>query len=160
MYKISPEHPRYDSLILREKMAVAYQKGILADTALIAHGRGEAFDYILGERTSPVAMRAIRTGISVLLLAENPVISVNGNTAVLTAEYIVELSRLIPASIEINLFYRTPKRVRKMEELLKDAGATEVLGKEGDDYVRIPGLEGPRSHAHPDGVTGLMCLVP
>ncbi|HOI40622.1 MAG TPA: phosphopantothenate/pantothenate synthetase [Methanobacterium sp.] len=151
MHKISPKHPRYNSLVLREKMAEAYQEGILADTALIAHGRGEAFDYILGEKTSPAALEAIRTGISAMLLADNPVISVNGNTAVLTAEYIVELSHLIPAPIEINLFYRTPERVKKMEKLLKNAGATEVLGKEGDDHVPIPGLEGPRSRAHPEG---------
>jgi len=152
MHIISPDHPRYNSLILREKMANAYQEGILADTALIAHGRGEAFDYILGENTSPAALQAIRTGISAMLLADNPVISVNGNTAVLSAEYIVELSRLIPASIEINLFYRTPERVRKMEKLLKNAGATEVLGKGGDDHVTIPGLGGPRSRAHPEGI--------
>lgn len=152
MHKISPKHPRYNSLRLREKMAEAYQEGILADTALIAHGRGEAFDYILGENTSPAALEAIRAGISAMLLAENPVISVNGNTAVLTAEYIVELSRLIPAPIEINLFYRTPERVQKMEKLLKDAEATEVLGKEGDEHVPILGLEGPRSRAHPEGI--------
>lgn len=152
MLKISSKHPRYKSLLLREKMAKAYQEGILADTALIAHGRGEAFDYILGEKTSPSAIEAIRCGVSAMLLAENPVISVNGNTAVLSAEHLVELSRLIPAPIEINLFYRTPQRVEKMEELLKKSGATKVLGRKNDDYLPIPGLEGPRSRAHPDGV--------
>lgn len=152
MHEISPNHPRYNSLILREKMAKAYHEGILADTALIAHGRGEAFDYILGEVTNLPAIEAIKTGISAMLLAKNPVISVNGNTGVLSAEKIVELAHLIPASIEINLFYRTPQRVKKMEELLKEAGAKEVLGKEGDDYVPISGLEGPRSRAHPEGV--------
>jgi len=152
MHEISPNHPRYNSLILREKMAKAYQEGILADTALIAHGRGEAFDYILGEKTNPPAIKAIRVGVSAMLLAENPVISVNGNSGVLVAEKIVELSRLIPATIEINLFYRTPQRVRKMEELLKNAGAEEVLGKQEDDYVTMPGLEAPRSRAHPEGV--------
>lgn len=152
MHEISPNHPRYNSLILREKMAKAYQEGILADTALIAHGRGEAFDYVLGEKTNQPAIKAIRVGVSAMLLAENPVISVNGNSGVLVAEKIVELSRLIPATIEINLFYRTPQRVRKMEELLKNAGAEEVLGKQEDDYVTMPGLEGPRSRAHPEGV--------
>ncbi len=68
MHKISPKHPRYNSLVLREKMAEAYQEGILADTALIAHGRGEAFDYILGEKTSPAALEAIRTGTLLFLL--------------------------------------------------------------------------------------------
>ncbi|NYB52862.1 MAG: phosphopantothenate/pantothenate synthetase [Methanobacteriaceae archaeon] len=152
MNEISPNHPRYYSLVLREKIAKAYKQGILADTALIAHGRGEAFDYILGEETTPPAIKAIKTACASLLLANYPVISVNGNTAVLAAEYLVDLSRLVSAKIEINLFYRTPSRVVKMEEFLEDAGATDILGKEGDEHVPIPGLEGPRSRAHPDGI--------
>ncbi|BDZ71195.1 phosphopantothenate/pantothenate synthetase [Methanobacterium petrolearium] len=161
MHEISLNHPRYNSLILREKMAKAYQEGILADTALIAHGRGEAFDYILGEKTNLPAIKAIKVGVSAMLLAENPVISVNGNSGVLAAEKIVELSRLIPATIEINLFYRTPQRVRKMEELLENAGAEKILGRQEDDYVPIAGLEGPRSRAHPEGVSRAdVVLVP
>jgi Uncharacterized protein conserved in archaea len=73
MHDISPRHPRYHSLLLRDKMAKAYQEGILADTALIAHGRGEAFDYILGEKTTPPANKAIKAATASLLLAENPV---------------------------------------------------------------------------------------
>jgi 4-phosphopantoate--beta-alanine ligase len=152
MHDISPSHPRYHSLLLRDKMAKAYQDGILADTALIAHGRGEAFDYILGEKTNPPANKAIEAATASLLLAENPVLSVNGNTAVLAAEDIVNLANLIPTKVEINLFYRTPQRVLKVQEVLENAGATEVLGKEGDDYLPLEGLEGPRSRAHPEGV--------
>ncbi len=152
MHGISPNHPRYHSLLLRDKMAQAYQEGILADTALIAHGRGEAFDYILGEKTNPPAMKAIKAASAALLLAKYPVLSVNGNTAVLAADYMVELASLIPALIEINLFYRTPQRVLKVEKVLKNAGATDILGKEGDDYLPVKGLEGPRSRAHPQGV--------
>lgn len=152
MNDISPTHPRYHSLLLRDKMAQAYQEGILADTALIAHGRGEAFDYILGEKTNPPANKAIKAATASLLLAETPVLSVNGNTAVLAAEDIVNLANLIPAKVEINLFYRTPQRVLKVQEVLENAGAAEVLGKEGDDYLPLKGLEGPRSRAHPEGV--------
>jgi len=152
MHEISPNHPRYHSLVLREKMAQAFKEGILADTALIAHGRGEAFDYILGEKTSLPAMKAIEAASATLLLAKIPVISVNGNTAVLAAEDVVKLAHLLSARIEINLFYRTPQRVVKVEELLKKAGAKEVLGKEGDEHVSVEGLEGPRSRAHPNGV--------
>jgi len=152
MHEISPNHPRYHSLVLREKMAQAFKEGILADTALIAHGRGEAFDYILGEKTSLPAMKAIEAASATLLLAKIPVISVNGNTAVLAAEDVVKLAHLLSARIEINLFYRTPQRVVKVEELLKKAGAKEVLGKEGDEHVSVEGLEGPRSRAHPQGV--------
>lgn len=152
MNDISPTHPRYHSLLLRDKMAQAYQEGILADTALIAHGRGEAFDYILGEKTNPPANKAIIVAAASLLLAENPVLSVNGNTAVLAGEDMVNLANLIQAKVEINLFYRTPKRVMKVQEVLESAGATGVLGKEDDDYLPLEGLKGPRSRAHPDGV--------
>lgn len=152
MHDMSPHHPRYQSLLLRDKMAKAYQEGILADTALIAHGRGEAFDYILGEKTSLPALNAIKAASAALILAENPVLSVNGNTTVLTAEDIVKLARILPAKVEINLFYRTPQRVMKVEEVLKKAGATDILGKKGDNYLPLEGLEGPRSRAHPEGV--------
>ena len=39
---IPKSHPRYESLLLRDKMVKAAQEGYLADSALIAHGRGEA----------------------------------------------------------------------------------------------------------------------
>ena len=41
---VPKSHPRYESLILRKKMVDAAKKGYLADSAMIAHGRGEAFD--------------------------------------------------------------------------------------------------------------------
>lgn len=47
---IPKSHPRYESLVLRDKMVKASQIGYLADSALIAHGRGEAFDYLIGEK--------------------------------------------------------------------------------------------------------------
>lgn len=152
MHDMPPNHPRYQSLLLRDKMANAYKEGILADTALIAHGRGEAFDYILGEKTNVAALNAIKAASAALLLAKNPVLSINGNTSVLAAEDIVKLAQILPAKVEINLFYRTPQRVMKVEEVLRKAGATEILGKEGDDYLPLEGLEGPQSRAHPEGV--------
>lgn len=145
------DHPRYESLKLRAKLADAYKAGILADSGLIAHGRGEAFDYLLGEETSPVAKKAIETAAAILLLAEHPVISVNGNTAALVPSEVVDLARLLDAKIEINLFYRTPERVRAVEKVLKDAGAREVLGTEKNpEHIR--GLESPRSRASREGV--------
>lgn len=145
------DHPRYESLKLRVKVVDAYKAGILADSGLIAHGRGEAFDYLLGEETSPVAKKAIETAAAILLLAEHPVISVNGNTAALVPSEVVDLARVLDAKIEINLFYRTPERVRAVEEVLKDAGAREVLGTE-ENPEHIRGLESPRSRASREGV--------
>ena len=51
-------HPRYNSLLNRHKLEVAANKGMLANSAMIAHGRGEAFDYLLGEVTTSNAKHA------------------------------------------------------------------------------------------------------
>ena len=45
--KIPRSHPLYHSLITRQKLADALQEGIVHETGLIAHGRGEAFDYLI-----------------------------------------------------------------------------------------------------------------
>ena len=37
---VDPTHPRYESLMIRKKVAEAGAKGMLADSAMIAHGRG------------------------------------------------------------------------------------------------------------------------
>ncbi len=148
---IPPDHPRYESLKVRARVVDAYKAGILADSGLIAHGRGEAFDYLAGEKTSPAAEKAIETAAATLLLAENPVISVNGNTAALVPGEVVSLAHTLNAKIEINLFYRTPERVSAIEKVLKDAGAREVLGTE-ENPEHIEGLASPRSRASKEGV--------
>ncbi|MCE5214748.1 MAG: phosphopantothenate/pantothenate synthetase [Methanobacterium sp.] len=148
---IPPNHPRYESLKLRARMVEAYNAGLLADSGLIAHGRGEAFDYLLGEKTTSMAKKAIEAAAAYLLLAQNPVISVNGNTAALIPQEIVELAGVIGAKLEINLFYRTPDRVKAIYKVLKDVGAEEVLGLE-ENPENIPGLRSPRSRASKEGV--------
>ena len=45
MSKIPKSHPRYKSLISREKLVQASNNGLLAESAMIAHGRGEAASY-------------------------------------------------------------------------------------------------------------------
>ena len=45
---IPKSHPRYTSLKIREKIVDGVKKGITSQHGLIAHGRGEAFDYIIG----------------------------------------------------------------------------------------------------------------
>lgn len=151
LHNIPPDHPRYESLMLRAKIVDAYKAGILADSGLIAHGRGEAFDYLIGEMTNKNAENAIKTAASYLLLAEHPVISVNGNTAALVPDEIVELGGITGAKIEINLFYRTSLRMKAIEKVLLDAGATDILGCE-DHPSHIKGLESPRSRASREGV--------
>ena len=48
---IPEDHPRYKSLMVRERLADAVSKGLVNPTGLISHGRGEAFDYLMGERS-------------------------------------------------------------------------------------------------------------
>jgi 4-phosphopantoate--beta-alanine ligase len=147
--QVPKSHPRYESLKKREKIIDGMKAGIVAEAGLIAHGRGEAFDYLLGEKTVLEADLAEKIAAYHLLLAENPVISVNGNTAVLVPKEMVELSNLIPAKLEINLFYRTEERVKKIADILRNCGAKQVLGEKPD--AEIPGLEHKRALCTKEG---------
>ncbi len=149
---VIPEtHPRRDSLLEREKLVEAVCEGIVVPQGLIAHGRGECFDYLLGEQTIPPALDAERAAAAMFHLAKHPVISVNGNTAALAAKEVVELADATGALIEVNLFYRTKERAEKIAELLREAGAREVLGVD-DATVRIPGLDSMRGLVSPRGI--------
>jgi 4-phosphopantoate---beta-alanine ligase len=125
---IPRDHPRYHSLVTRERLAECAKVGIVSWEGLTAYGRGEAFDYLIGERTTPGALLAERTAAAMLLSARNPVISVNGNTAVLAAEEISELQKACGARVEVNLFHRTEKRVEMIENLLRDSGVDVFSG--------------------------------
>ena len=57
-FSVPRNHPRYHSLIARHVLEEGVSKKITTITGLVAHGRGEAFDYLLGERTRPFAKRA------------------------------------------------------------------------------------------------------
>lgn len=150
--KIPPEHPRAESLRIREELVEHYRKGVVATAGLIAHGRGEAFDYILGEKTTKPALNAIEAAAATLLTAEKPVISVNGNTAALVAEEIVRLSQIVKAKIEVNLFYRSLERELAIKELLEKAAAHEVLGIGEDASAKIPELGSERRRVDPRGI--------
>jgi 4-phosphopantoate--beta-alanine ligase len=140
---IPKSHPRYHSLILREKLAEGIRKGLVHETGLIAHGRGEAFDYLIGERTIDSADKAAKVGAALLLNAENPVISLNGNTVALSARECISLASSIPAKLEVNLFHRTEERVRKIVSELKRHGAEEVYGERPSHL--LPGLNHDRA---------------
>ncbi len=140
MLNIPESHPRYESLVMRERIIEGYKKGIVALAGLIAHGRGEAFDYIIGEETRGFARKAIRAAAALMLLSKRPVVSVNGNTAVLIPEYLVEYSNLTNIPLEVNLFYRTREREEAIYRFLKSYGAKEVLGVY-DETTILEGLE-------------------
>ncbi len=149
---IHKDHPRYESLKLREKVVNAYNKGILAESGMIAHGRGEAFDYLIGEKSTSYSKKAVKAAASALILAKNPVISVNGNTVALVLNDIVMLANDLDAKIEINLFHRTKKRVSIIEDVLTAAGAKNILGTDHEEKALIKGLEGPRASSSKEGV--------
>ena len=150
MFRVPKSHPRYKSLVKREKIVAGIEAGITSKQGLIAHGRGEAFDYLIGEHTLPAAMEATKAAAALLLTAQKPVISVNGNIAALVPEKVIELSKLLNAPLEVNIFYWTEERVRKIKEHLEQLGATNVLGVKTD--ARIPGIEHARARVDKDGI--------
>ena len=137
MTDIPHDHPRYESLLAREKVAAGVKMGITSIQGLIAQGRGESFDYLIGERSTESALYAERAAVAALLLAENPVISVNGNVAALAPDKVVTLADITGARIEVNLFHRTDTRVHLIIEQLKASGAAEVLGKNPDASLEL-----------------------
>ncbi len=156
---IPKSHPRYESLMKRNIIAEGYEKGIVHLTGLIAHGRGEAFDYLLGEKTRKFAEKASLACAAFLAVAKKPVISVNGNAAMLAGKEIVELAKECEAGIEVNLFHRSEERIRKIIKLLEEEGGEKILGLEGD--ARIDGLEHARGICSYEGIyTSDVVFVP
>lgn len=151
-HNIPSNHPRAKSLEIRELLVSGFTSGLVVSEGLIAHGRGEAFDYLLGEKTSSYAFDAIKAAGSLLLLAERPVISVNGNTAALCPKDIVELAYETRSLLEVNLFYRTKNREILIAEILKKNGANIVLGVGQKKFVKIPELTSNRRHIDPEGI--------
>ena len=158
---IPKSHPRYESLLLRDKIVKASEKGYLADSAMIAHGRGEAFDYLIGERTTYPAKRAMYVAVAALLLSDNPVISVNGNTTALAIDEIIDFANEINAKIEINLFYRTDERVKIITSLYRDHGYKDILGTLDDDIEYLNDIKNNRASASKTGIyTADTILIP
>ena len=149
---IPKSHPRYESLVLRDKIVKAAEKGYLADSAMIAHGRGEAFDYLIGEKTTYPAKRAMYVAVAAMLLSKNPVISVNGNATALAIDEIIEFAREINAKIEINLFYRTDERVELITSLYRAHGYKEILGSLDDDIEYLNDIKNNRATASKTGI--------
>jgi 4-phosphopantoate--beta-alanine ligase len=137
MTEIPKDHPRHESLLAREKVAAGVKMGITSIQGLISQGRGETFDYLIGERSTESALYAERAAVAAILLAKKPVISINGNVAALTPERVVSLADITGAKIEVNLFHRTETRVHLIIEQMKAKGAGEVLGKNPDASIEL-----------------------
>jgi 4-phosphopantoate--beta-alanine ligase len=152
--ELHESHPRYLSLLSREKLVEGFNRGLVASEGLIAHGRGECFDYLLGECTIESARAAINVASAILLLARYPVISINGNVAALCVDQICRLNRSLENSaVEINLFYYTKEREKLISKEFRKYGLTRILGIDQRNLVSIPELESNRRLVDRDGIS-------
>lgn len=120
-------HPRYLSLKIRDSIVGGVNKGITSIHGLIAHGRGEAFDYLIKEKTQKFALEAIKASAALLLSAKYPIISVNGNVASLCPKEIIKLGKILDAPLEVNIFHKSKQRQLKIKKWLIKHGAKKVL---------------------------------
>lgn len=161
MSLIPKSHPRAKSLFIRERLVKGFDNGLVAKEGLLAQGRGEAFDYLLGEKTGKSAKNAIRAAAAQLLVAERPVISVNGNIAALCPKEIVKLSKQIKAKLEVNLFYANKMRKNAIIKTLKKSGAKEVLGANLSMSTKLQGIDSARRIVDKNGIFAAdVVLVP
>lgn len=160
---VPDDHPRRESLLTRKKIEEGIDEGITSRQGLIAQGRGEAFDYLLGERTLESAWMAERAAVAEMLLADHPVISVNGNVAALCPDEAVVLAATVGADLEVNIFHRSRERLVAIARHLEEHGAGDagvtVRGLEAD--AEIPGLSSERARVDRDGIYSAdVVLVP
>jgi 4-phosphopantoate--beta-alanine ligase len=148
--EVPESHPRYESLLTRHRIEAGVEKGITSKQGLIAQGRGEAYDYLLGEQTIPSADAAARAAAAHLLRADHAVLSINGNVAALVPGEMVALADVTGADLEVNLFNRTAERIGAIVEYLREHGAEDVRGLTADG--RIPGLDHERAKVDADGI--------
>ena len=149
---IPEDHPRAQSLHYRHQLVDGMKAKIVTPSGLCAHGRGEAFDYMFGEKTIPPAIKAMKAAIAALKKAKNPVISVNGNVVALVPEKIVELSYVLNVPLEINIFYQAPGRIEAIKQKLITAGVQNLLGTGDVESVKISNLSSNRRIVDPRGI--------
>jgi 4-phosphopantoate---beta-alanine ligase len=147
---IPSTHPRRQSLLTRTKLVQGVERGITSFDGLIAHGRGEAFDYLIGERTHDFALRSIEAAAALSLAATHPVISVNGNTAALVPEELVVLSDLLNSPLEVNIFHSGHEREIRIRDHLLSHGARRVLLPERE--FALPFLQSNRRFVNGQGI--------
>ena len=150
MTDVPASHPRYASLRTRDAIVAGVEAGVTSIHGLIAHGRGEAFDYLLGERTRGFAHEAIDAAAAMLATAARPVVSVNGNAAALVPGELAALAAALVAPVEVNIFHASKERERAIREHLLAHGAREVLMPTG--HAVLDHLDSNRRFVHPDGI--------
>jgi 4-phosphopantoate--beta-alanine ligase len=158
---IPKSHPRYLSLQIREKLVNGFNNNLVAKEGLLAHGRGEAFDYLIGEKSTKAAKNAIKAAAYMLNQAQNSVISVNGNFAALCPKEIIQLAKITDSKIEVNLFYSSEKRKKAISRLLRKSGAKEILGIDKKHSMKLKGIDSARRIVDKNGIFSAdVVLVP
>jgi len=158
---IPKSHPRYLSLQVREKLVNGFDNNLVAKEGLLAHGRGETFDYLIGERTTKSAKNAIKAAAHMLNQAQNSIISVNGNFAALCPKEIIQLAKITDSKIEVNLFYSNEKRKKAISKILKKSGAKEILGIDKKQSTKLKGIDSARRIVDKNGIFSAdVVLVP
>jgi 4-phosphopantoate--beta-alanine ligase len=153
MTDIPSNHPRYHSLRLRERLTEGLRAGFASEAGLIAHGRGEAFDYLLGERTHDFADEAVGAASALLVTAVHPVVSVNGSAASLAGPEILELVRSYDRLVvEVNLFHHSPERSRRIADYLRGLGVPTVVESVSPESQALPQVQHARRYMHPEGI--------
>ena len=150
MTDVPESHPRHASLRLRDLIVAGVDKGITSAHGLIAHGRGEALDYLLGEATQAFAHEAIRAAAVMMKRAQAPVISVNGNAAALVASDLVRLSRALCVPLEVNIFHTSGAREKAIASHLREHGAECVLLP--TPQAQLEFIDSNRRFVHPEGI--------
>ncbi len=161
MTDIPEDHPRTISLKIRHDLIEGMHAKIVTEAGLIAHGRGEAFDYLIGEKSHDFAIQAIKAAAALIYLSKHPVLSINGNIAILCPSEIVEVCEITDMAMEVNLFYRKSGRLKAIEEHLTKFGATNILGLDNDFSDTIDELSSFRRIVDKRGIkTADTVLVP
>jgi 4-phosphopantoate--beta-alanine ligase len=153
---VPASHPRALSLQIRNRIAAGVEVGITSPDGLIAHGRGEAFDYLIAEKTNDFAFDAIKVAAAYLVLAQYPVISMNGNVTALVPSESVKLAEVLGCPLEINIFHASSEREKLMERYLLDRGANEVLLPE-KEYT-LDHIESNRRFVNRQGIYRSDCV--
>ena len=150
MTGVPVSHPRYASLRTRDTIVAGVEKGVTSIHGLIAHGRGEAFDYLLGERTRGFAREAIDAAAAMLVTAARPVVSVNGNAAALVPGELAALAAALDAPLEVNIFHASEERELAIREHMRAHGARDVLMP--TEHAVLDHIDSNRRFVNPDGI--------
>ena len=150
MSDVPQSHPRYESLRIRNAIVAGVERGVTSPHGLIAHGRGEAYDYLLGEITHDFARMAIDAAARTMSKARHPVISVNGNVAALVAGDLVTLGERVGAPLEVNIFHASKQREEAIRTFLEEHGARGVLMPSME--AELDFIDSNRKYVHPDGI--------